>query len=93
MFTSSYLMILSAVTNLLMMCQLTTCQYQSVFSSTEQMEKIVKLEKEVVVEMKKHSVKLEMALNSIEEYVSQVTEVNSQCICMSSMQKIFYICV
>ena len=74
MFTSSYLMMLPAVTSLLMMSQLTTCQ--SVFSSTEEMGKIVKLEKEVVVEMKKHSVKLEMALTSIDEYVGQVSKVD-----------------
>ena len=86
---TSIMMILPTVMILLMMSQLIISQ--SVFSSTEEMGKILKLEKELVVEMKKHSVELETALNSIEEYVSQVTEVNRQCICMSSMQKIFYI--
>ena len=57
----------------LMMSQLISSQ--ALFSSTEQMGKILKLEKQLVEEMTKHSEELEMALNSIEEYVSQVTEV------------------
>ena len=85
------MMILPTVMILLMMSQLIISQ--SVFSSTEEMGKILKLEKELVVEMKKHSVELEMALNSIEEYVSQVTEVRKQILMyfypVSSMQKIF----
>ena len=70
------MLIVQTVMILLMMSQL--IRSQSVFSSTEEMGKILKLEKELVVEMKKHSVELETALNSIEEYVSQVTEVNKQ---------------
>ena len=48
---------------------------QAVFSSTEEMGKLLKLEKQLVEEMKKHSGDLETALTSIEEYVSQVAEV------------------
>ena len=48
---------------------------QAVFSSTEQMGKILKLEKQLVEEIMRHSEELEMAVNSIEEYDSQVTEV------------------
>ena len=66
-------MMLSTVTLLIVMSTLTYCQ--SVFSSSEEMGKILKLEKRLVEEMKKHSEELEIALNSIEEYVSQVSEV------------------
>ena len=66
-------MMLPTVTLLLVMSTLTYCQ--SVFSSSEEMGKILKLEKKLVVEMEKHAKELEMALNSIEEYVSQVSEV------------------
>ena len=48
---------------------------QTVFTSNEMMGKLLKLEKQLVTEMKKHSEELEMALSSIEEYVSQVSEV------------------
>merc|ERR1712066_380889 len=50
---------------------------QAVFSSTEEMAKLVKLEKQLVEEMTRHSEELETALQSIEEYVSQVSEVYS----------------
>ena len=48
---------------------------QTVFTSNEMMGNLLKLEKQLVAEMKRHSEDLEMALNSIEEYVSQVSEV------------------
>ena len=66
-------MMIPTVSLVLMMSQLISSQ--AVFSSTEQMGKILKLEKQLVEEMTRHSEELEMALNSIEEYVSQVTEV------------------
>jgi len=66
---------LPTLTIVLVMSSLTYCQ--SVFSSSEEMGKILKLEKKLVEEMKKHSEELEIALNSIEEYVSQVSEVYS----------------
>ena len=58
---------------MLMMSQLVLSQ--AVFSCTEKMGKILKLEKQLVEEMTRHTEELEMALTSIEEYVSQVTEV------------------
>ena len=66
-------MMIPTASLVLMMSQL--IYSQAVFSSTEQMGKILKLEKQLVEEMTRHSEELEMALNSIEEYVSQVTEV------------------
>ena len=66
-------MMIPTVSLVLMMSQLISSQ--AVFSSTEQMGKILKLEKQLVEEMTRHSEELETALNSIEEYVSQVTEV------------------
>ena len=66
-------MMLPTVTLWLVMSTLTYCQ--SVFSSSEEMGKILKLEKKLVVEMEKHAKELEMALNYIEEYVSQVSAV------------------
>ena len=68
-------MIIPRVLIVLMMSQLISSQ--AVFSSTEEMGKILRLEKQLVEEMTKHSEELEMALNSIEEYVSQVTEVDT----------------
>jgi len=68
-------MMIPRVLIVLMMSQLISSQ--AVFSSTEEMGKILRLEKQLVEEMTKHSEELEMALNSIEEYVSQVTEVYS----------------
>ena len=73
MLVTSFKMMLPTLTIVLVMSSLTYCQ--SVFSSSEEMGKILKLEKKLVEEMKKHSEELEIALNSIEEYVSQVSEV------------------
>jgi hypothetical protein len=74
MFAASIPMMIPTLTIMSMMSQLISSQ--SVFSSTEQMGKILKLEKQLVEEMTKHSEELEIALNSIEEYVSQVSEVS-----------------
>ena len=73
MLVTSFKMMLPTLTIVLVMSSLTYCQ--SVFSSSEEMGKILKLEKKLVEEMKKHSEELEIALNSIEEYVSQVSAV------------------
>ena len=62
---SSFVMMIPTVSLVLMMLQLLSSQ--AVFSSTEQMGKILKLEKQLVEEMTRHSEEL--------EYVSQVKEV------------------
>ena len=65
--------IIPQVLQWLMISKQISCQ--AVFSSTEEMGKLLKLEKQLVEEMKRHSEDLETALTSIEEYVSQVAEV------------------
>ena len=81
-------MMIAPVSLVLMMSQLISSQ--AVFSSTEQMGKILKLEKQLVEEMTRHSEELEMALNSIEEYVSQVSEVYINDCEMLKCEYLFY---
>ena len=82
-------MMIATVSLVLMMSHLISSQ--AVFSSTEQMGKILNLEKQLVEEMTRHSEELEMALNSIEEYVSQVSEVYINDCEMLKCEYLFYL--